>query len=303
MTFENCQSKTPPEETMKVLIATDGSECAEVAAKLLARLPHADPLELTIVSVNQRRELVGAVEYAEWVDRNFWLQQTRLEKACQRIEQMFEGANVSIESVVVEGHAAQAIVHEAKARNVDLVVIGAVGHATLDRVLLGSVSDFVATHVHCSVLTVRPNILAKPEPSIGICLAYDDSKPCQQAIAELGSFRWGQNTRFDVVSVMSIPISYSDIPIEIDLQATQEQMMQVLEKGIEPLRKLSSQIHPQVIESSHVGDAIVQFAKKMNSDIIVMGSSGRGLIGRFFLGSVSRYVLRHASCSVWIARS
>jgi nucleotide-binding universal stress UspA family protein len=287
---------------MKVLIATDGSNCSELAAKLLARLPHADRLDLTILSVNQRRELVGSAEYAEWVDRNFWLEQAKLEEACQRIEQMFEGANVSIESVVVEGHAAEAIVNESKVRNVDLVVIGAEGHTTLDRVVLGSVSDFVATHCQCSVLVVRPNALTKAEPSMGICLGYDDSKPSRQAITHLGSFRWGQNTKFDVVSVLLIPTVFSDIPVEIDLEATKKQMTELLAKGTEPLRKFSSNVRPQVIESSHVGDGIVQFAQKMNSDIIVMGSSGRGLVGRFILGSASRYVLRHASCSVWIVR-
>jgi nucleotide-binding universal stress UspA family protein len=75
---------------MKVLIATDGSEHAEQAAKLLARLPHVDRLDLTIVSVNQRREVLGSMEYMEWMDRNFWLEQTRLEKACQHIESMFD---------------------------------------------------------------------------------------------------------------------------------------------------------------------------------------------------------------------
>jgi nucleotide-binding universal stress UspA family protein len=288
---------------MRVLIATDGSENAEEAAALLARLPHADPLELTILSVNQRREVLGSADYLEWMDRNYWMEQTRLEKACQRIEQMFDGANARVESVVVDGHVAQAIVHESQQREVDLIVIGAVGHSVIDRMLLGSVSDFVATHAHCSVLIVRPDALEEPKVSIEICLGYDDSQPCKHAISELGEFRWGRNTRFDVVSVVSLPFTYSEIPIEIDLEDTKKQTLKMLEEGIELLRKLSTNVHPQVIESSHIGDGLVQFAKSIDSDLIVIGSSGRGLVGRFLLGSVSRYVLRHANCSVWISRN
>lgn len=288
---------------MKVLIATDGSAYAETAAKLLARLPHAEPLELIVVAVNQRHEFLGPSRYMEWMDRSYWIEQSRLRKACENIEQIFQGADVSIHSLVIEGHAAQAIVRESQLRNVDLVVIGAVGHSTLDRTLLGSISDFVATHADCSVLVVRPATLEKAESTINICVAYDDSRSCRHALEELSEFRWEHNSRFDVLSVMSIPFSYSEIPIEIDLQATQQHIMEVMERGIGPLRQLSSNVHLQVAESSHVGDAIVKFANKMETDIIILGSSGRNLLGRFFVGSVSRYVLRHAGCSVWISRN
>lgn len=43
-------------------------------------------------------------------------------------------------------------------------------------------------------------------------------------------------------------------------------------------------------------------AQKWNPDLIVLGSHGRSLIGRFFLGSVSQKVLSEALCSVRIAR-
>jgi len=37
---------------MKVILATDGSQHAEEASWLLARLPHSDKLELTVVYVS-----------------------------------------------------------------------------------------------------------------------------------------------------------------------------------------------------------------------------------------------------------
>jgi nucleotide-binding universal stress UspA family protein len=76
----------------------------------------------------------------------------------------------------------------------------------------------------------------------------------------------------------------------------------VIESKEIELRELTPVVTTNVIESSHVGDGLVQFVKENKSDVIVLGSTGGGLLSALLLGSVSRYVLRHAGCSVWIAR-
>lgn len=47
---------------------------------------------------------------------------------------------------------------------------------------------------------------------------------------------------------------------------------------------------------------IMEKARELNPDLIIMGSHGRTALGRFFLGSVSQKVLHEAHCSVRIAR-
>ena len=61
----------------------------------------------------------------------------------------------------------------------------------------------------------------------------------------------------------------------------------------------------RVTTSVTTGDArsvILDAAAEWNADLIVMGSHGRTGLGRFFLGSVSEAVARHARCSVQIVR-
>lgn len=50
------------------------------------------------------------------------------------------------------------------------------------------------------------------------------------------------------------------------------------------------------------GDMIVTAAESERADLIVVGSHGRGAVGRFFIGSVSEHVVRHAACPVLVVR-
>jgi nucleotide-binding universal stress UspA family protein len=50
------------------------------------------------------------------------------------------------------------------------------------------------------------------------------------------------------------------------------------------------------------GEAIVAAANSENADLIVVGSHGRSGVSRFFIGSVSDYVVRHAHCPVMVVR-
>jgi universal stress protein A len=61
------------------------------------------------------------------------------------------------EPIVVEGRPSQEIVRIAKARNVDLIIIGTHGYSGLKHVLIGSVAEHVVRQAPCPVLTVRPD--------------------------------------------------------------------------------------------------------------------------------------------------
>jgi len=45
------------------------------------------------------------------------------------------------------------------------------------------------------------------------------------------------------------------------------------------------------------------FPKEFNTDLIVIGATGKGAITRAFVGSVSNYVVRHAPCDVLVIRT
>jgi nucleotide-binding universal stress UspA family protein len=57
-----------------------------------------------------------------------------------------------------------------------------------------------------------------------------------------------------------------------------------------------------LVWEGEAGDAIVAAADSEGADLIVVGSHGRSGVSRFFIGSVSDYVVRHAHCPVMVVR-
>lgn len=288
---------------MKVLIATDGSQHAEEAARMLSRFPHAERLELTVLSVIHRIEIHGSQEVIEWMNRNADMDRSRAAGLCRRIEDIFAGADATVDIVVAEGHPAQTIVAEAKQRASELIVVGALGRSMLDRLMVGSVSDYVATHAPCSVLAVRKSSEDRTDhPELKIAIAYDGSDPARFAVQDIKRFQWGSHTSAQVIHAIAFPFTYSEIPVDINMDALQADLQPMVDEMANKLQPLFGSVTSHVFVTSHVGDGIVLNAKENEVDLIVMGDSGHGLIGRFLMGSVSRHVLRHAGCSVWIAR-
>jgi nucleotide-binding universal stress UspA family protein len=285
----------------RVLLATDGSSCAEEAGWFLSHLPHAEKLDLSVLTVLQipavdRRAAPTAV--TELVDH----QRSLANKAFERIATMFEGANVRLEHVVREGHRGQVIVDLARQLHADLVVLGARGHSAVRRLLLGSTSDFVATQAPCSVLVVRPTGLRDQKRPIRIVLGYVESGPCEAALNEFCETTWGHQSDVHVVSVVSYVSAFLN-EIVVDSAEARNEAERAVQRVAKQLRDTAPSTLAHLIESDHIGEGLVSFIEKNHCDLIVVGDTPHTALGRVLLGSVSRFVLRHAPCSVWITRN
>ncbi len=72
-----------------------------------------------------------------------------------------------VETRVVRGRPASALLAEANAMQPDLIVVGSRGHGPLATVLLGSVSAEVVDHAPCPVLVARRSSVHGRHPSCG----------------------------------------------------------------------------------------------------------------------------------------
>jgi nucleotide-binding universal stress UspA family protein len=76
-----------------------------------------------------------------------------------------------------------------------------------------------------------------------------------------------------------------------------EKMVRTVAKSLGSKFKTST----TVLESHDVAGAVLDRAKKIRADLIVLGARGLSPLKTFFLGSVSHKITRHAPCSVLVA--
>ena len=188
---------------MKIVLATDGSSYAEHAARLLSHLPHREPLELTVLTTVFLPNRSASSGSDAWIPAFKKEQYETAREHFQHIAEMYSGADVELEHQIAEGHIGHSITKEAESLDADLIVLGARGHSTVNRILLGSVSDFVATEAKCSVLVVRPPADEAPQ-DVRVTIAYDNSTESNVALEQFSKFQWGQQVDGHVLSVVPI---------------------------------------------------------------------------------------------------
>ena len=141
----------------KILLATDGSEEAELATTTAADLAKSTDSELDVIYVLEvepwhfpPRELVKYPQrYEDLKEESRRIRDRHVEK----IEA--SGGSVSNAHLAI-GHPADQIVAYAQDDGAGLIVMGSRGLGGIRRALMGSVSDAVVRHAHCPVMVVRP---------------------------------------------------------------------------------------------------------------------------------------------------
>ena len=147
----------------RILLATDGSEEATLAAQTAIDLANKTGSELHVVYADMLPYSTALYEgYQAGVDAGAYLQdeseeltrrgQGRLDEQVRKIKAA--GGNVAQAHFRI-GRTDAEITALAEEIGAGLIVIGSRGLGGLRRALLGSVSDAVVRHAHCPVLVVR----------------------------------------------------------------------------------------------------------------------------------------------------
>jgi nucleotide-binding universal stress UspA family protein len=136
----------------RILVAIDGSDPSEHALSKALELAALTDATLTALAVEgplpAYAATIGEVDEVKREKDAFFSRLTG------RAREQAARAGVEIEVELRAGHAAELIVHVAREREADLIVLGHRGHFLRDH-LLGSTADRVSDHASCPVMIVR----------------------------------------------------------------------------------------------------------------------------------------------------
>lgn len=292
---------------MRILLPIDGSEAAGEAVRFVHWMAETNPVDVVVVTVSYDPSQYSVQPWLpEWTDQEHRRVQTLLDRAKQTLGETCH----SVKLVQGSGPTVPYLLNLTEVSDFDLIVLGAKGHSTIGRILLGSVSDSIASRAKCSVLVVRPS--GNQTPAMKkvvlnkVVLGYDKSVASREAAAELMEWNLNRDTKVDVLSVVQCPYLFvGEGYIAEPMTVTPEQIAPISETAERMASQLAEYFphtESNTCVADHIGDAIVRAVESDQADLVVVGDTGHSLLGELLLGSTSKYVLRHAPSSVLISR-
>lgn len=287
----------------KILVPLDGSILSEAAVDPALTLAEAAKGDLALLSAFTAQEMVdlafsslepavlppGAAPMRERL--SVYLDGLRSSRASQ---------GVPIETVVIEGEAADCVVETAVANHADLILMSTHGRSGASRLFLGSVTESVLRRAPCPVLAVRG------QPTFRrIIIVVNQIMLSEQAL----------DPGFAIASCFGAQVHLllvsSDSPInprpnsERDETASQPQGNETFrheEAYLEDLKDRYQMAQPVVtaVRGGKRESAILAYAEAQDADLIVLASRGRTGLRRWLFGSVSGKIMRQAPCSVMV---
>ncbi len=147
---------------MKILLAVDGSKHALAAIlKCCEIVSINEETEIKIVSVADISSPTGTEPFGSSGEFHLTINnelrkmaETFVADAKFTVSEKL-GDKVKVETKVLRGSPKVEIVEEAENWGADMIVVGSHGYGFFERMLIGSVSNFVLHHAPCSVLVVK----------------------------------------------------------------------------------------------------------------------------------------------------
>ena len=288
---------------MNVILAVDGSEHSEAAAKLLHDLPIPQDSSITVLAILVPRD---ASNHA------------RLEQALAESKIILGDIKPAVRAELLTGYPAEQISEYAARHIPDLIVLGAKGRRATLGILLGGVVQQIVEYAEDPVLVVR----APYEGIQRILLITDGSVHSERAMRYLGHFPIPDLSEVSVMHVMpplpspaliarSWPAG-SDSMVPVPSYETEEMLNKQADEeelhGKTLLAETVNTLGDYGIEAKSVllrGDAateIIEYANQNQIGLIVAGSRGLSQMRRLLLGSLSRKLVHYAKCSVLIVK-
>ena len=221
--------------------------------------------------------------------------------------------------IEMSDETADTIVKYARHEQIDLIVMGTHGRSAMSQLLVGSVAERVVRLAPCPVLAVRQpeRDFVRPDASESeasvillkqILVATDFSEPSDAALAygrELARNFGAQLTVLHIADNLAMRAYGADgfVMAEPELQRDiEESARRRLDALLSDEDRDVLRAQGVVRSASSTALAIVDYARAVNTDLIVIGTHGRGAVAHLLMGSVAERVVRTAPCPVLTVR-
>jgi nucleotide-binding universal stress UspA family protein len=184
--------------------------------------------------------------------------------------------------------------HElAEQQQADLLVVGSTRHALLGRVLMGDDCRAALDGAPCAIAIAPRGYALSPHRLQRMGVGYDGSPESERAVSAAHDLAREAGAAVTVLWVVSLHDVRTERPVPADSPGAIEDL---IDRHAELLAGLQD-VHGRVAYGPP-GEELVRLGEGV--DLLIVGSRDHGPIGRLVHGSVSRYLVGHATCPLLV---
>lgn len=287
---------------MKILIAHDGSGRSDDAITDLVRAGMPADAQVIVLSVADAwvapsmplEVAAGGVDFAARqavVDASLARARDIAEKGATLARATFPGWTVSSEATA--GSPAWELIRRADEWKPHVLVVGATGRSSVERVMFGTVANLVVTNARCCVRVARPRLDASGPPRV--IIAVDGSPGALAAVDVVAARQWPTGSEAHVVeAVEDWALALRGAAGSTPSHGAREAAERLSKAGLKAEARLISGDPKRVL---------LEHAMSWEADTLFVGARGLRALERFLLGSISAAIASRATCSVEIVRA
>ncbi len=306
------------ERKLKILWAIDAFEASPVLDKmteLICKLGQHAVLEIDPVYVVGPSQLGISVDLAAPAgDRYGQIAQTALEKTLEKHKiPGLNRAQVLLHHKASFRGSVELFARFAEKQTYDLIVVGPSGRKGLERLTFGSFAEDLLLQAKVPVLYVNQRMQLSSTERPNVLIVSDLSEPYSPFFER--AFRFAHALEADATLLNTIPrpleqvlqsgvylVSGGWIPVQVYVDREREKH----EASAAPIlrRARHSGVNCTLViddSSQSVVDSVLKQAKATHADIIAIAAHS-GPVATALLGSITRKIVRDATCPVWVYR-
>ena len=213
---------------------------------------------------------------------------------------LLEEQGIKCTSDFLHGNHIEKLVSFAERKKSNLIVLGA-GHVGKEKFKLGSNSEKIIRNSSVPVWVIEKDSAVNPN---SVLCPIDFSEESMLALDNAIHLCRRYESKLNILHVVKgIDKEYTELGADTSIE--QAEIVKALELEFDELIKdidLSGITLDKEVRLGDPADVILDVIKEKNIDLVMMGSTGKGALKRFFLGSIAEKVSREVPCSFIISK-
>lgn len=291
----------------RMLIATDLTPVAHATLEIgleLARRTGAS-IEILKVLAPLESDAFSPIRYSPEAATAEETPESLARRQMDEIVEQHDTKGVRLNVSLRHGRPIATILSHAEDIGADLLVLGTHERGRIEHFLVGSMAEELVRRAACSALVVHESDERRPESIERILVPVDLSNrtlPLLRYASELaGLYDAAMHVVYAVEPVPLLDVASGSMTVRDVMPDMRRLAVSRLKDALTRL-DFGERVPEIHVEEGHAASTILDIATEVRSDLIVIGKQGRSAVERFFIGSVSERVVRHAMCPVLVAR-